>query len=119
MGLYAVTYIHRDLQGWQEHQQAHIVYLVDLLRRGILRASGPLKTPSETPHEEEHSALLIMSANSEAELREIIAQDPYSIHGQVSEMHVAAWDPIFGAFHDDSSMAGKIDWEKGRLKAED
>lgn len=102
MPLYAVTYAHPDEAGWAEHVMAHVRYLRDLLKDGTLRASGPL------PGAAVKSALLILSAPDQITLLDIIARDPFAIHGLIHDMTISEWDPIFGVFNADSSMPGQL-----------
>jgi uncharacterized protein YciI len=62
------------------------------------RASGPLVgTPVR-------SAMLILTAPTREQALEMIARDPYQIHGLISDMTVTEWDPLFGTYHDESSQ---------------
>lgn len=98
MSLFAVTYEHPDETGWQQHLMPHIAWLQDRIADGSLVASGPF---TETAVK---SALLIMSAHDKPTLESIIATDPYASAGQISNMTIRPWDPIFGAFNNRSSM---------------
>jgi uncharacterized protein YciI len=101
MALYVVTYEHPDAEGWGKHVMAHVQYLKDLLATGDLLASGPfVGTP-------DRSAMLIMSAPDQAALLEIIGRDPFAIEGLIHNMTITEWDPIFGAFNDRSTWAGR------------
>lgn len=101
MALYVVTYNHPDAEGWAKHVMPHVQYLNDLLKRGVLRASGPfVGTP-------DRSAMLIIEATDQKALLEIIAEDPFAVEGLIHDMTISEWDPIFGAFNADSSYAGR------------
>ncbi|MDP1630753.1 MAG: YciI family protein [Caulobacter sp.] len=101
MALYVVTYSHPDAEGWARHVMAHVDYLQALLKQGVLRASGPfVGTP-------DRSAMLVMAADNQQALLEIISQDPFAIEGLIHDMTISEWDPIFGAFNADSSYAGR------------
>ena len=76
----------------------HIAWLQDRLGDGSLLASGPF---SETTAK---SALLIMRAPDRMSLDDLIASDPFSSEGLIENMTVRQWDPIFGAFNQQSSM---------------
>lgn len=102
MPLFAVTYSHPDDAGWQAQLMAHVAYLQDLLREGVLRASGPL------PDRPVKAALLIIAAADRAELDAIVARDPFAEHGLIADMTVEQWDPIFGVFNADSSMPQSV-----------
>lgn len=102
MPIYIVNYEHPNADGWQKHVMPHVEWLKDRLKDGSLLVSGPFK---EGPVK---SALLIMSAPSEALLREIIASDPFSTEGLIENMTIQEWDPIFGALNQNSSMPGQM-----------
>ncbi|HZQ43598.1 MAG TPA: YciI family protein [Acidobacteriaceae bacterium] len=84
----------------ESHLSVHLDYLDSLVHRGVLRACGPLKgTPVR-------SALLIFSAQAREEVIEAVSNDPFMIHGQVHEMTITEWDPVFGVFSLEAS--GKV-----------
>jgi hypothetical protein len=100
MPIYAVTYEHPDLKGWQQHLMPHIAWLQEKVADGSLLASGPY------PESQTKAALLLLRAPDRAALDELIATDPFATHGLIANMSVTLWDPIFGAFNDHSSMPG-------------
>jgi uncharacterized protein len=100
--LYAVTYEHPDETGWQLHLMPHIAWLQDRLKDGSLLASGPF------PGAPQKLAMLILAAPDRAALDVLIASDPFATQGLIANMTVRAWDPIFGAFNDHSSMPGQM-----------
>lgn len=102
MATWVVTYKHPDFEGWQQHLRDHVIYLQGLLGSGVLRASGPVN------HVPDREAILIISADTREALLEIIARDPFSIHGLIEDMTIREWDPLFGAFNADSSMPGRF-----------
>lgn len=102
MPLYVVHYSHPDEKGWQEQLMPHVGWLREQVAAGVLRASGPIANPDVK------RAMLIIAAADEAAVRAVIATDPFAVHGLIADMSIAEWDPIFGAFNGDSTMAGKI-----------
>ena len=98
MPLYVVTYEHPDEDGWQRYVMPHIDWLKERLKDGALLASGPLSEQTVK------SALLIMRAADKPSLESIIASDPFAEEGLIENMTIKEWDPIFGAFNDQSSM---------------
>tara|TARA_B110000503_G_scaffold85373_1_gene129792 strand:+ start:28173 stop:28430 length:258 start_codon:yes stop_codon:yes gene_type:complete len=80
----------------------HVAWLQDRLSDGSLLASGPVNGTSIK------SALLIMSAPSLASLNDVIASDPFATEGLIENMIIREWDPIFGAFNEQSSMPSAI-----------
>ncbi len=100
MPFFAVTYTHPNEEGWRRHLQPHLDWLVRAVESARLRASGPyLGTPVR-------SAMLIVTAADHQAALDFVSTDPYVIEGQVGDMTVIEWDPIFGAFHSESSFAG-------------
>lgn len=115
---FVVTYVHRDPTGWARHLDAHLRWLVERVESGELRASGPT-TGVETRGEGwERTALLVFAAADEEALRAVVDTDPYMVEGQVQEMTVTRWDPIFGVLAAESSRAGVGDAELLRRLAE-
>lgn len=102
MAVFIVHYDHPNEAGWQQQLLPHIHYLQDLLAENVLLASGPL------PDETVKSAMLIISAADEDDLKAIVARDPFAEHGLIENMTVTKWDPIFGAFNNLSSMPGSM-----------
>ncbi len=102
MPVFVVRYEHPDDDGWQQQLLPHIHYLQDLLAEKVLLASGPL------PNATIKSAMLIIVAANKDALSAIIADDPFAEHGLIENMTVTEWDPIFGAFNDQSSMLGAM-----------
>jgi uncharacterized protein len=98
MTLFIVTYEHPEETGWQTYLMPHISWLQARIADGTLIASGPFSDIAMK------SALLIMSAPDRATLETIIATDPFALQGLISNMTIRAWDPIFGALNDRSSM---------------
>ena len=80
----------------------HVMWLREQVAAGVLRASGPIVDAATK------RAMLIIAAEDEATVRAIVDTDPFAIHGLIADMEIAEWDPIFGAFNSDSSMAGQI-----------
>lgn len=98
MPLFVITYEHPDEEGWRRYVMPHVAWLRDRLEDGSLLASGPF---AESPVK---AALLVMDAPDRASLDALIATDPFAMEGLIENMAVRAWDPIFGAFNDRSSM---------------
>lgn len=98
MPLYAITYDHPDEDGWRQYVGPHVAWLRDRLADGSLVASGPFVA------REMKSALLVMSAPDREALDRIIASDPFASANLIANMTIREWDPIFGAFNQQSSM---------------
>ncbi|HEU0043394.1 YciI family protein [Sphingomonas sp.] len=80
----------------------HVAWLQDRLKDGSLIASGPFTGTAVK------SALLIMNAPDRAVLDRLIASDPFAEHELIENMVVSEWDPIFGAFNNQSTMPGQM-----------
>jgi uncharacterized protein YciI len=66
---------------------AHRAFLAERLAERKLVTAGPWADDS--------GALLIFEAGSEAELRELLAADPYQIADVYDEVSLREWQPIF------------------------
>jgi uncharacterized protein YciI len=110
---FVVSYVHRDPIGWARHLDAHLRWLVERVKSGQLRASGPTTRTEATPGEPgqawERTALLVFAAADEEALHKIVGTDPHVVEGQVQEMTCTRWDPIFGVLSEESSRAGLSD----------
>jgi uncharacterized protein len=69
---------------------AHREYLATLVERGVLLVSGP--------YADQTGALLVYEVADEAELREVIAADPYTHAGVAKETRVHEWQTVMGVW---------------------
>ncbi|MBB5159841.1 YciI family protein [Saccharopolyspora phatthalungensis] len=99
MSFFLVHYSHPDEQGWAQHLEPHLDWLLDRLQDGSLVASGP------TVGTDVRSALLLVKAPDRDAAQAIIDTDPFMIEGQVADLWISEWDPYFGVFHNESSQA--------------
>lgn len=97
MPIYIVRMDHPDGDGWNKYVVPHVQYLKDLIERGKLIASGPLKG---TP---QRAGFLIFNAKNRVELDKMIEDDPFSIENLICDLSVAEWDPLFGGLSEYSS----------------
>jgi uncharacterized protein YciI len=65
---------------------AHRAYLAELFTAGKLVTAGPWA--------DDTGALLIYELGSEAELRELLTVDPYTVAGVYDEIRLSEWRPI-------------------------
>lgn len=100
MTVFLISYIHPDHEKWLKYLGPHLDWLHAQVEAGRLLASGPLD------HGTVRAGFLIARAEGEQAVRDWLAGDPFVIHGLAEEMSVTAWDPIFGAFSDETSAAG-------------
>ena len=90
MALYAATLTYTDDKDKiQEVRPTHRQYLQSLVDSGRLHESGPFTDDS--------GALIIYNAASEAEAREMLANDPFSINGVVTEATVREWKIVMSS----------------------
>ena len=70
----------RDQPYWDEHA----AFIDDLVEEGFVMLGGPLP--------DEGGAVLVIRANSEAEVRHRLARDPWYVHGVLTLPSVRRWD---------------------------
>jgi hypothetical protein len=93
---------HPDGDGWGKYVIPHVEYLKELIEQGKLRASGPaIGTALRT-------GLLIFSVQDRAELDALIAADPFSIEGLITELNIIEWNPMFGVFAQDAATYSPV-----------
>jgi uncharacterized protein YciI len=91
MARFAVEWVFgEDQEGRLAVRPAHREYLGGLVERGVLLVSGPW--------EDQTGALLVYEVADEAELREVLAADPYTRAGVVAETRVHEWQTVMGAW---------------------
>ena len=73
----------------------HAAFMNSLADDGFLLVGGPLGDEAR-PH---FSALLIVSADTEADIRGRLAADPWATSGQLLTVSVDPWTPLVGAGH--------------------
>lgn len=97
MAIYTVRMDHPDGDKWNQFVLEHVLYLKDLIKQGKLLASGPLKgTPLR-------AGFLIMQAENEEEVKQLVAGDPFSRENLIVALRIEQWDPLFGMLTDKSS----------------
>ncbi|MFD0205604.1 MULTISPECIES: YciI family protein [Saccharothrix] len=69
---------------------AHREYVATLVERGVVLAAGP--------YADETGALLVYEVADEAELREVLAADPYTPADVIKETRVHEWQTLLGAW---------------------
>lgn len=122
MAFYIVTMSHPDGPEWNRHVAEHVEYLLELVEKEKLKASGPLKgSPLR-------SGFLIIVANSRTEVEALIEEDPFSREKLIVSLSIEEWDPLFGVFGEESSrtlppdlnaIAEKLGYAWGRLPGAD
>ncbi|WP_226345910.1 YciI family protein [Agilicoccus flavus] len=95
MPFFAVTYHYvDDAARLDATRPIHREFLASLAGAGALRASGPYigVTPA--------AALLILTAESEQQVRDLLADDPFQQEQLVAETRVVEWNPVIGDYAD-------------------
>ncbi|MWD26548.1 hypothetical protein E0K89_003560 [Aquicoccus sp. SCR17] len=99
---FVVTFLHLDFERWKAELQPHVDYLKARVADGSLVASGPaFGLPGSGPGT--RAGLLIIRGRDRAEIEEWIAADPFARHDLIDACTITEWDPVFGAFADQSS----------------
>ena len=70
----------RDQPYWDEHA----AFIDDLVEEGFIMLGGPLP--------DEGGAVLVVRANSEAEVRDRLGSDPWYVHGILTPRSVRRWE---------------------------
>lgn len=92
MSVFAVEYVYgaESAADRDEHRPAHREWLNELVSQGTVLASGPFGDNA--------GALLIFVADSEAELNDLLKQDPFAAAGVISAVKTTQWNPVIGVF---------------------
>lgn len=90
MALYTATLTYTDdAEKIAQVRPTHREYLKTLLDNGKLHESGPFTDDS--------GALIIYIADSEADARELLANDPFSINGIITDATVKEWKVVMSS----------------------
>lgn len=91
MSVFAVEYVYSpDLDGLRaEHRPAHRQWLSALVEEGKVIASGPFADGT--------GALLLFKADTEAEVHQLVSQDPFALAQAISAVKSTEWSPLVGA----------------------
>ena len=90
MSVFAVEYVYgaESAADRDEHRPAHREWLNELVSRGNVLASGPFVDNA--------GALLLFVADNEAELNDLLKQDPFATAGVISAVKTTQWNPVIG-----------------------
>ncbi|MEE3650590.1 MULTISPECIES: YciI family protein [unclassified Brenneria] len=92
MSIYIVRMDHPAGAKWNSFVREHVLYLKDLIKKGKLIASGPLKgTPLR-------AGFLIFRAENLDEVQALVNADPFMREDLIAELDIQEWDPLFGEF---------------------
>jgi uncharacterized protein len=93
MSLYAMHYTYSDdTAARDEHRPAHRDFLGDLATEGVVLLSGPYAAVDG----EADAALLLLRGESEAEVLELLREDPFQQMGLVDHVAIREWTPVLG-----------------------
>ncbi|WP_309109830.1 YciI family protein [Actinosynnema sp. CA-248983] len=91
MARYAVELVFgEDQEARLAVRPAHREYLATLVEQGKLLVSGP--------YADQSGAILVYEVADEAELKSVLAADPYTPAGVVAETRVHEWLPLMGTW---------------------
>ena len=93
MAYSAVEYVYNPsmTQTMDEVRPTHRAFLSGLLEQGINVASGPLV--GEIP-----GALLLINAESEADVERVLNEDPFYVAEVIQARLIREWNPVIRAF---------------------
>ena len=93
MAFYAVEYVYNPsmTETMDEVRPTHRAFLSGLLEQGINIASGPLV--GEIP-----GALILINAESQADVERILNEDPVYVAAVIQARHSRGGTPVSGAF---------------------
>ena len=90
MAIFAVTYEYTaDYETRMQARPAHRTWQSRLYETNVLLASGPLT--GDVP-----GGLLILQAEEQHNIEDLLAQDPYADAGVIAGTTVQPWQPVFG-----------------------
>jgi uncharacterized protein YciI len=75
----------REQDGWDEHA----AFMDGLVQEGVIVLGGPLEDERYTMH--------IVAADSEGELRERFAADPWWVNGMLQPIAIERWEILLDA----------------------
>lgn len=88
MGLFAATLTYvDDAEQIAQVRPTHREYLQALLNEGRIHESGPFADDS--------GALIVYSAETEADARELLANDPFTKGGVIADATLKEWKVVF------------------------
>ena len=103
MPLFLVRLVHPDEATWKRWVRPHVEWVQEHVAQDVIVASGPSVGTAV------RQGWLIMRAEGEPSLRELIATDPFWDAGVIEDLLIVQWDPIFGRLAELSSAPDGID----------
>ncbi|NIL76838.1 YciI family protein [Rhodococcus sp. B10] len=92
MGMFVVEYSYTDESsaGRDDHRTDHRAWLTELVRRKVVRSSGPTADHA--------GATFIVQADDADAVRRLFAHDPFARAHLVEDVRVSEWTPARGDF---------------------
>lgn len=91
MPIYAVEYTYsEDDDARTRYRAEHRAYLTSLGEQDVVLASGPFAA------HESAGALVIVRADREEDVRQVVEDDPFRVHGVIERYRATEWEPIIG-----------------------
>ncbi|WP_072801970.1 YciI family protein [Rhodococcoides yunnanense] len=84
------TYTPESSAGRDDHRTDHRAWLTELVRRKIVRSSGPLADHS--------GAMFIVQAADADAVARLFSHDPFARADLVEDIRVSEWSPAMGDF---------------------
>lgn len=90
MTVFAVEYVFAadSTAARDKHRPAHRAWLAGLAEDGRLLTSGPYGDGA--------GALLVFKVQDEAQLNELLKQDPFAVAGTIAGIRTTEWNPVIG-----------------------
>jgi uncharacterized protein YciI len=90
MTVFAVEYVYtaESAAARDETRPAHRAWLSGLAEDGLLLTSGPYGDGA--------GALLIFKVQDEAQLNDVLKQDPFAAAGTIAGIRTTEWTPVIG-----------------------
>lgn len=90
MAVFAVQYTYTaDVETRMQARPQHRTWLSRLHDENVILAAGPFD-------EERPGALLVVNADEQANVEDILTQDPYAGAGVIETVEIREWTPVFG-----------------------
>lgn len=103
MTYFLVEFLHLDMDDWEKHKNAHLIYLERLIQDKKLILFGTI----ENYKYREDKELLIFHIKDRHELMKLLEIDPYWYEDIVGYHHINKWRPIFDSSQNENLLFKK------------
>lgn len=86
------TYSPETSAGRDDHRTDHRAWLHELMRRKVVRSSGPLADHS--------GAVIIVNGTDKGSVERLFAHDPFAVADLIENVRISEWAPAMGEFSD-------------------